>query len=222
MWQVFKAEIDYIRLNLFYVLVVSSIGFLFLHFWPALFGPAPTRNVGYISICYMYFYFVMALLILPWDKERRRRLLAVLPIPIRQISSVHLVLCVLYWMEILALFVIFVGLSPQFLLDSKTGIALLTQTGMIFIVYGCLGLMSVFPDSVWRKAGEVSLLFIFALIATAGIVQSFQRKDAVYVVDRILSWLYQSLSGSLCVLFLGIAAVSLVLFFPWRRSYAGR
>jgi len=222
MWQVLNAEISYIRLNLLYVLVVSSIGFLFLHFWPALFGPAPTRNVGYMSICYMYFYFVMAMLILPWDKEKRGRLLAVLPIPIRQISAVHLALSVLYWMEILILFVIFVGLSPQFRLDSKTGIALLSQTGMIFVVYGCLGLAGIFRDSVWRKAGEISLLLTFALIATAGIVQSFQRKEAVDVVDRMLFWLYQSLSGSLFLLFLGSAAVSLVLFFPWRRSYVGR
>jgi hypothetical protein len=219
MWQVLKAEMAYNSLNFVYVMAVSVTGFLFLHFWPALFAPATTQNVGYMSICYMYFYFVMTMIILPWDKEKRSRNFAVLPLPIRQISYSHLTLFLFFWMEILLLFLVFVFLSAHYFFDSKTGIALLSQTGIIFLLYGCLGLMTVFPDSVWRKTGEVSLFLLFALITVTGIVHSFQGKENVHAVDKVLSWMYQSLYGSLTIVFVGIGVVCFVLFVPWRRSY---
>jgi hypothetical protein len=203
-----------------YVFVVSVVGYLLLHFWPVLFGDVPNKNVGYISICYMYSNFVMAMLILPWAKEKRGRHLAGLPVSIRSIDLAHLALFILYWLEILVLFLIFVAISPNYYLDSATGIALLSQTGVVFIVYALIAILNVFPDSAWKKMAEIAILLFFAFIAVAGIVYTYQRMEAVHAVDHILSWAYRSSTGPFLIFFTSICLVLLFLFFPWRRSYA--
>lgn len=220
MWPLFKTEVSYNRISIAYVFVVSAAGYLLVHFWPTLFSTPPNRNVGYISICYMYFNFVMAMLILPWAKEKRRRFLAVLPGPIRNISLAHLALFILYWLEILVLFLIFVALSPNYILDSATGIALLTQSGIVFIVYACIAILNVFSDSAWRKMAEIAVLLLFGFIAVAGIVHSYQRVEEVHVVDRILSWVYRSSTGPFFLFFAGVGLVLFFLYYPWRKSYA--
>ena len=106
MWPILKIEMEYNRISFVYVFAVSAIGYLLLHFWPALFGSVPNKNVGYISLCYMYSNFVMAMLILPWEKEKRERYLAVLPVSTRSVGLAHLVLFILYWLEIFMLFLI--------------------------------------------------------------------------------------------------------------------
>jgi hypothetical protein len=220
MWPILITEIEYNRISIVYVFVVSAIGYLLLHFWPALFGSPPNKNVGYISICYMYSNFVMAMLILPWAKEKRGRLLSILPVPIRNIDLAHLALFIIYWLEILLLYLIFVALSPNYYLDSATCIALLAQTGVVFIVYALIGILNVFSDTVWRKIAEIAVLLLFAFIAVAGIVHSYQRIEDVHVVDRILSWAYRSSTGPLILFFAGVGLVLLFLFYPWRKSYA--
>jgi hypothetical protein len=168
----------------------------------------------------MYFNFVMAMLILPWAKEKRGRFLVSLPVSIQNINLAHLVLFVLYWLEILFLFLAFVTLSPHFNLDSATGMALIAQTGIVFIVYAIIAILNVFPDTAWRKMVEIAVLLLFGFMAVAGIVHSFQRLEDTHVVDRILSWAYQSMSGPTFLLFTGIGLVLLFLYFPWRKSYA--
>lgn len=220
MWPILKAELEYNRLIAVNVLFVTVTGFLLLHFWPVLFGPVSNRNVGYMALCYMYFNFVMAMLTLPWTKEKRARYLIAQRVSARNIDLAHLALFVLYWMEILALFIAFVVLSPHYSLDSATGIALLSQTGVVFTVYACIAILSVFPDSVWRKMTEIAVLLMFAFIAVAGIVHTYQGNEEVHVVDRLLSWAYRSSSGSFLLFFTSVGLVLFFIFYPWRRSYA--
>lgn len=219
MWPILKTEIEYNRVSIAYVFVVSTIGYLMLHFWPILFGSPPNKNVGYISICYMYSNFVMAMLILPWAKEKRRRLLAALPASIRSIDLAHLVLFILYWLEILVLFLICVVLSPNYYLDSTTGFALLSQTGIVFMVYAIIVILNVFSDSVWRKMAEITVLLFFGFISVAGIVHTYQGIEDSHVSDHILSWVYRSSTGPFILLLICVGLVLLSLFYPWRKSY---
>lgn len=219
MWSILKTEIEYNRISLVYVFVVCVFGYLLLHFWPTLFGSVPNKNVGYMSICYMYSNFVMAMLILPWTKEKRRRYLVVQPVSIRNINSAHLILFIIYWLEILVVFVIFVVLSPNYVLDSATGIALLSQTGVVFIVYAGSALLNYFPDSAWRKMAEIAVILIFGFLALAGIVHTYQGNEDVHVVDRLLSWIYRSATGSFILLTASAGLVLFFLFYPWRKSY---
>ena len=117
------------------------------------------------------------------------------------------------------LFVIFGVLSPNYILNSATIIALLSQTGVVFTVYGGIALLGVFPDSVWRKTAEISVLLFFAFIAVAGIVHTYQGFEDASVVDRILSWLYRSSTGRFLLMAVSVVLVLLFLFYPWRKSY---
>lgn len=219
MWLILKTEIEYNRISILYVFVLSAIGYLLVHFWPSFFGSVPNKNIGYITICLMYSNFVMALLILPWAKEKRGRYLVVQPVSIRSINLAHLALYILYWLEILVVFIIFVALSPNYYLDSATGIALLSQTGVVFIVYAGIAILNVFPDSVWRKMAEIAVILFFGFLAVAGIVHTYQGIEDTHVVDRILSWAYRSSSGPSILVFASVSLVLLSLFYPWRKSY---
>jgi len=219
MWPILKAEIEYNRMINLYVMFVTVIGFLLLHFWPALFGLVSNKNVGYMALCTMYFNFVLAVLTLPWAKEKRARHLISQPVSVRDIDLAHLALFILYWLEILVLFVIFVALSPYYFLDSATGIALLSQTGIVFIVYAGIAILNVFTDLAWRKTGEISIFLIFAFIAVAGIVHTHQGIEDAHTVDRILSWVYRSPTGPFILLFASVTLVLLFLFYPWRKAY---
>jgi hypothetical protein len=220
LWSILKAEFEYNRINIWNVFVVSVIGYLLMHFWPTFFGSVPNKNVGYVSISYMYFNFVMAMLILPWAKEKRVRLLVVQPVSIRTVQLSHLALFIFFWLEILTLFLIFVVLSPNYYFDSATGTALLSQTGIAFIVYASIAILNVFPDSVWRKTAEIAVLLVFAFIAVSGIVFTYQGMKAVHAVDRMLSWMYRSSTGPFFIFFTSVLLVILFLFYPWRKSYA--
>ncbi|MBN1223579.1 MAG: hypothetical protein JXB23_10035 [Candidatus Aminicenantes bacterium] len=219
MWHLLRTEIEYNAPVFFNIFISAVLGFLLLHFWPALFGAVSNVNVGYISICTMYFYFAAVMLSLPWAKEKRRRLLFSLPCPVRKIRMAHLALFTLYWIAIIALYIFFSALSRYFILDAAAALALLSQTGIVFILYSCVEITGVLQDSLWRKAIEISLFAIFAALTAAGIVHAYQRQQDAHFIDRVLSWIYLSRTGPILLVCLSFSLVLFILIFPWRKSY---
>jgi hypothetical protein len=220
MWRLLKAEIAYNVQTFLFILLTSLLGFLGIHFWPVVSRQTlANTNTGYVYLSFAYFYFVMAVLVTAWAKEKRPRQLVCLPVSIREIGAAHGVLHLMYWIFILALFFIWIGISQYFVLDSSVFLALGVLTGFSWIVFSITAFTSRFRDSSAMGVIQLISILFFGSIMVAGIMHNYQGHGDDHLVDDFLSWIFQSPASALIWLMLGIGSAVIVLSLPRLKSY---
>ncbi len=222
MWRLLKAEIVYNTPVFSSILLTSLVGFLGLHFYPMIFRQTlANMNTGFIYLSLAYFFFVMALLATPWAKEKRPRQLACLPVSIRRIGKVHLLLHLIYWLAILALFFLWIGISKYFSLGLSVFLALGVLTGVSFFVYSLIAFMSWFKESAGLNILQMGLILLFGFVVAAGTVHTYQGKQDSHLVDNLLSWTFRSPISALVWLILGLGSSILMISLSRAKSYGG-
>lgn len=220
MWLLLKAEIAYNMQTFLLILLTSLLGFLGIHFWPEVSRQKLANvNTGYVYLSLAYSYFVMAILVTSWAKEKRPRQLACLPVSVREIGAAHGILHLIYWIVIVALFFVWIWISPYFVLNSSVFLALGVLTGISWLVFSIIAVTSRFQDSVVMGAIQlISILFLGSIIVT-GIVHNYQRQGDNHWVDSFLSWIFQSPASALICMMLGVGSAVIVLCLPRLKSY---
>jgi hypothetical protein len=220
MWRLLKAEIAYNRQTFLLILLTSLLGFLGIHFWPELSRQTLSNtNPGYVYLSIAYSYFVMAILVTSWAKEKRPRQLVCLPVSIRGMGAAHGFLHLIYWIVILALFFLWVWISPYFVLNSSVFLALGVLTGISWLVFSIVAFTSRFRDSVAMGAIQLVFILFFGSIVVAGVVHNYQGQGDNHWVDNFLSWIFQSPASALIWMMLGFSSAVIVLCLPRLRSY---
>ena len=228
---IFIAEILFYKKIFLNTIIVSVFSFGILHNWPAITKEIPpNENIGYISISHMFFFFLAAIFQMTfWKKNHQYRRQMLLPVTLRQIGVLRWFIISMYWITMIALFIVYDLLSRYFLIDAKTALALCAQTGMALLIFSIYFLWDDLEDTFnqslnMRKAIRfmaVASFLILCFVSLAGVIHTYQGKDGSSF-DLFLSWLYQSNSGVLLLIFLGmILSILTVTTFQLRKSYLG-
>lgn len=136
MWKILISEIFYNRYIITFILFISAIHLILLHFWPEITGEIPSnRNIGYNQLNYMLINFLAIVLIYLSKFENRGRLHVLLPVRPKSLGINRLIIFTLYWIGLLLLFFLSTEISIYYLLDTKTLLAICTQTGMVFFLF---------------------------------------------------------------------------------------
>lgn len=229
MVRIFIAEILFYKKIFLNTILVSVFSFGILHNWPTITGEIPpNENIGYISISHMFFFFLAAFFQMTfWKKNHQNRRQMLLPVPLRQVGILRCLIISMYWIAMIALFIIYDFLSRYFLIDARTLLALCAQTGMALLIFSVYFFWDDLKDSFnqslnIRKAigfMTVASFLILCFISLAGIIHTYQGKDKS-LFDLFLSWLYQSSSGALLTVLIGLVLSKLtVSTFQLRKSY---
>lgn len=222
MWRLLRAEIVYNMPVFSSILLTSLLGFLGLHFYPIIFRQTlANMNTGFIYLSLAYFFFVMALLATPWAKEKRPRQLVCLPVSVGRIGRAHLSLHAIYWLVILALFFLWIGISRYFSMNLSVLCALGVLTGVSFFVYSLIAFTSRFKESVGLNILQIGLILLFGFVVAAGTVHTYQGKQNSHLIDNFISWTFQSPMSALVWLILGLGLSILMISLSRAKSYAG-
>ena len=189
MWRLFISEFFYHKRILSFLVGVSFFNFLVLHNWKMISGETPPNmNTGYLSISHIFFAFVIAILMMTWfSKEKRDRQIVRLPIPISKIGTIRLLIFIVYWIILVTLFYFFTYISQYYIIEQNTILALLSQTGIAFIIFSLFfywqdlrdlfGKKNKNSHSQQRKIIGISIIVLslsFGFVALAGIVHNYQ------------------------------------------------
>jgi hypothetical protein len=229
MVRIFIAEILFYKKIFLNTILVSVFSFGILHNWPMITGEIPpNENIGYISISHMFFFFLAAIFQMTfWKKNYQYRRQMLLPVGLRQVGILRWIIISMYWITMIALFIIYDLLSRYFLIDARTVLALCAQTGMALLIFSIYffwdDLKDTFKQSLSTRRAiavmTVGLSLIVCFIALAGIIHTYQGKNNS-VFDLFLSWLYQSNSGVMLSVLLGaILSILTLSTFQLRKSY---
>lgn len=231
MMKILIAEIFFYKKIFFNTIFVSIFSFGILHNWPIITGEIPPNmNIGYISISHMFFFFLAAIFQMTfWKQNNQYRRQILLPIKLRQVGILRWIIISVYWITMIALIIAYDSLSRYFLIDTKTVLALCAQTGMALLIFSVYffwdDLKDTFNQNLYRgktiRFIAVATFLILCFIALAGVIHTYQGRNSSSF-DLFLSWLYQSNSGVLLSIFLGmILSILTVTTFQLRKSYLG-
>ena len=230
MWQLLKSEWNYHRMILLFLITVSMLNFLSIQLYPLYVGkPIIEANAGIISVGNLYFYFIMVLLSLSSRSNRSRHLLS-LPVPLWTIGFLRLFFYMSYWIFLVLIYLSFTQISNHYQLNNTTRSILVSQTGIILIVYSTFFIGRDFIKSMnrkkkigkltmrqWLAMGFIVLIAIISFITMAGVIQNYQGKSHTQF-DRFLTGLYQSEFGTLGLLCTGLLMAALGLSVYTRRA----
>ena len=233
MWRVLSSELLYNRYVVVYILVLSLLSFISVHFYTPIFGrPMTYTNAGIISAGHMFFFFIGTILVSAWWKEHTYRSYILLPIGVWKIGALRLGMFLIYWIALFCIYFMWSRISQHFTIDAKMISVLCTQTGFILIVFSVIFLWSDLRESIGKNQtilslpgrktfgyGTLSIIAIVAFISLAGTVHTYQGKCSSQF-DRFLCWMYQSDTGPVISVILGLSFASLtILTFGYRKSY---
>ncbi|UCE20465.1 MAG: hypothetical protein JSV84_09060 [Gemmatimonadota bacterium] len=233
MWRVLSAELQYNRYVAIYILTLSVLSFISVHFYTPIFGrPMTYTNAGIISSGHMFFFFVGTILVSAWWKERTYRSHVLLPLGAWKIGAVRFGMYLIYWISLLCIYFIWSRISQHFTIDAKMISVLCTQTGFILIVFSLIFFWSDLREStiknrtILRMPGKkvfglatLVTIMLISFISMAGTVHTYQRK-CTSQFDRFLCWVYQSETGPVFFIALGLCfAMLTIMTFGRRRSY---
>ena len=233
MWRLLKAEIIYNRSVLIYILTLSVISFITVHYYTPIFRkPMTYPNAGIISAGHMFFFFIGTILVSSWWKEHTYRSHVLLPFGVWKIGVLRVGMFLCYWIALFCIYFIWSRISQHFTIDNKMSSVLCTQTGFILTVFSLIFLWSDLRESMSRNKtflnlpprkvfgfGALGVILFVSFISLAGIVHTYQGKNKSQL-DQFLSWLYQSHAGPLLLIVFGLCLVILTIWtFGYRRSY---
>ena len=233
MWRLLKAEIVYNRSVLIYILTLSGISFITVHYYTPIFRrPMTYPNAGIITAGHMFFFFIGTILVSAWWKEHTYRSHILLPCGVWKISVLRVGMFLCYWIALFCIYFIWSRISQHFTIDNKMISVLCTQTGFILTVFSLIFFWSDLRESLSRNRiifnlpprkvfgfGVLGVILFVSFISVAGTVHTYQGRDTSQL-DRFLSWLYQSQTGPLIMVALGLCLALLTIWtFGRRRSY---
>ena len=235
MWRLLKAEIVYNRSVLIYILTLSVISFITVHYYTPIFRKPMTHpNAGIVSAGHMFFFFIGTILVSSWWKEHTYRSHLLLPLGVWKIGVLRVVMFLSYWFALLCIYFIWSRISQHFIFDNKMISVLCTQTGFILTAFSLIFFWSDLRNSMSRNKtffnlpsrrvlgfGVLGAILFVSFISVAGTVHTYQGRNKNQL-DQFLSWLYQSHAGPLILIVLGLCLTILTIWtFGHRRSYVG-
>ncbi len=236
MWRLFISEFFYNKRIITFLVGVSFFNFMVLHNWRLISGETPPNmNTGYLSISHIFFSFVIAILMMTWfTNEKRDRHLIRLPIPILKIGIMRLLIFIIYWIILVALFYFFTFISRHYIIEQNTILTLLSQTGIAFIIFSLFFFWQDLRDHFSEKnknshsqkrkiIGIITIVLTLTLgfVALAGIVHNYKIQDKFGAnTIGIWRWIYKSQPGATVFLTIGLLmAVLTIVTYGKRKSY---
>jgi hypothetical protein len=233
MWRLLRAEIQYNRSAIVYILVLSLLSFISLHFYQQIFGRAMIYpNAGIISSGHMFFFFVGTILVSAWWKEHTYRSHLFLPLGVWKIGLLRLGVFLAYWIALFCMYFIWSRLSQHFTIDDTMISVLCTQTGFTLIVFSLIFFWSDVRESLGTKRkilsvpgrrvfgfGTLAIILLIAFTSLAGTIHTYQGQCTGHF-NLFLCWAYQSKTGPVVFVIIGLCFAPLtIMTFGRRKSY---
>lgn len=245
MWPLIKAELSYLGPFLFAAMGAMLAVLIFLWFSQVLFFvpeiPLPRR----ISITFWFSFWVAFLILMntvlsPYGiqrREKRNRLLALLPVPLWQSGILRILHVISLWAAIVAIFLLFLLLTgdcdlfwgdpawPQVLV-SLSGAVL---TGAAYVVF-MADLQTLFPKEErllglpWQQLFNgfivLSTGIYFPAVCYAILQSSPGVRFSIRILVPLVAFMAQSWTGATVFLLTGVGlALASILTFHLRRSF---
>jgi hypothetical protein len=187
------------------------------------------RNSAFIFLLFMMLLMIATVAFNPWFKEKRSRLLLVLPVSIRRAALVRLAAELFYWLLLVISLLILCLFSADFSADKNLLLALCAQTGFILVIYSLAAflidiVLPVHPVSSFPRVEKIIRFLLRILLIVLGSVLLIIQLIGLAVLYEgkrdIYFYLFQTVPGAAVILFTGLVLVVLSLFlFEHRRSY---
>lgn len=171
MWQILFTELKYQLTTAACLLPAAFLAFLFLAFSgvnDAALGQG--RNLGFLFFFVMFIGFLVTLILSPETREKRDRLLALLPLPKHRIALARLLVLIAHWLSYCLLFVVAgLALPGAVRLDTPVFTALAAQTGLVFLTVSVGSLHFDFAWPTFKDCPRIGVPKVLATLLMAGI-----------------------------------------------------
>ena len=245
MWPLIKAELNYQKLFLITALGAMLAIMVFLWFSPDLFFlpeiPFPRRiSITFWFLFYLAFVILVNAVFPPYGihrREKRNRLLTLLPVSLLQLGILRVILLVSIWAGLVAIFLLFLLITgdwtlfwgdpvwPQ-LLVSLSGAVL---TGSTYVV-SMADLQTLFPKEKkflripWQQLFNgfivLSTVIYFLAICYAILQCNPGVRFSLRILVPLVAFMVQSWTGATVFLLTGVAvALASIRTFELRKSY---